>query len=85
LNRPQADETATTDESLTRSLAIMGKLLEIGWIEQGRAERARGRARGLPGLDGAAGRADDADGERDDSLHEASLLGVSVPRSGTTW
>jgi hypothetical protein len=34
LNRPQADETATTDESLTRSLAIMEKLLEIGWIER---------------------------------------------------
>jgi hypothetical protein len=44
----------------------------------------RARRADLPGLDGAAGCADDTCCEREDALHEDSLLGVLVPRSGTT-
>jgi hypothetical protein len=58
--------------------------MERGTCENGRAV-ARVDERALPGLDRAAGRADDARSEREDALQDAPLLGVSVPRMGTTF
>jgi hypothetical protein len=45
---------------------------------------ARARRARSPGLDGAARSSDDACGEREDALHGDLLLGVQVPRTGTT-
>ena len=76
---------ATTEDSLTRSLATMMELLDGVGAERGTCvDGALGRAGRSPGLDGAAGSSDDACGEREDALHGVLLLGVLVPRMSTT-
>jgi hypothetical protein len=47
--------------------------------------RGARRAPVSPGLDGTAGGSDDAGGECEDALHDDLLLGVQVPRMGTTY
>jgi hypothetical protein len=81
---PHALEIATTEDSLTRSLATMLELLDgVGQNRDVRRRCARTSARS-PGLDGAAGSSDDACCEREDALHGVLLLGVLVPRTSTT-